>query len=232
MRQSAHPRSLLTTPMETVTQSWEQEAASRRPPTRHLPLPPSLCLLWFVVHQWKYDDETDTCAYMYTWQAAPFDNLQYAVAYLAPGSLQSHMAVSVNKRAHGFSYRLLGHLSVSEKDWNFPTLNHYQSQIVQSEIAFSNKTTQKPPGDSSSWKSIARQTQFYGFINYFARKRGSQWITQMTVFLSWCHLLPLIRRTEKKSKLSLLLVDNVVLTWSMRQFLLRVVFIVKTSISR
>lgn len=39
---SRHP--LLTTRMESLTQSWEQETASRRPPTTHLPLPPKLDL--------------------------------------------------------------------------------------------------------------------------------------------------------------------------------------------
>lgn len=73
MRRSVHARPLLTSLVETVTQSWEQEAASRRPPTRHLPLPRRLGLLRvIVVHQWKHDDETHTRGYVYTCRASPF----------------------------------------------------------------------------------------------------------------------------------------------------------------
>lgn len=72
MRRSVQAQPLLTSLVETVTQSWEQEAASRRPPTRHLPLPRRLGLLRVVVHQWKHDDEKDTCAYVYTYKASPF----------------------------------------------------------------------------------------------------------------------------------------------------------------
>lgn len=58
------PRGLLTALSESVTQSWEQEATSRRAPTRDI-FHFLICLLWLRVHQWKHADETDEPTYIH-----------------------------------------------------------------------------------------------------------------------------------------------------------------------
>lgn len=130
MTQSAYPQPLLTTLMETVTQSWEQEAASRQPHNRHLPLLPKLGLPQFAVRQWNHDDK-NRCAptHVFTWRPSPFDNLYNTMPWLLiTGSCSAITAESINKVSTWF---LVESLHVNEKG---VTLSHTDSKPEQNRL--------------------------------------------------------------------------------------------------
>lgn len=123
------------------------------------------------VESWR---RKQMCAYMHTWRASPFDNLYNTVAsLLITGSLQCGMSWSPPCEWGGMT------LSQAEP---LPEQNYPSRSLVYKE-----KKNKALP-----WETIAGQNSFMVLL-LTVRETWESWIIQMTAFLSWCHLVPLMR---------------------------------------